>query len=424
MPQPNFKPNTIFCRDNLLILQKMNSECVDLIYADPPFNKKKKFSAPIGSSAEGAEFKDYFVMSDVKEQWIYQLQEENAQLFNLLHGIRGMSRNAYNYAYLIYMGMRIIECHRVLKPEGAMYLHCDHTMAHYLKLVLDMIFGEKNFRNEIAWCYRSPGRAVSHFPRKHDTILFYAKSAKAKFYANADEVRIPYAEATTFRVNPGGKFGARMGDAETKQRKTKGKVVESWWTDIEPIIRCPQERTGYPTQKPLKLLRRIIAASSNKGDLILDPFCGCATACVAAQMLERQWVGIDVSELAWKLVQERMKKEVPNELQDNSPTFRVDLPKPAHTHPHLRKHIYVIGSASFPGQYKVGYASDPKRRLASYQTSSPKRDYELVFSVESEFYEECEQHIHQQFNADYEWVTADADDIIAAMKAFLKQQQG
>ena len=154
MNSPNFQPNTIFCCDNLPILQKINAECIDLIYLDPPFNKKKKFSAPLGSSAEGADFLDYFVMSDVKERWILELIEDNKNLFNLLKGINSSNtRSKYNYAYLVYMAMRLIECHRVLKSNGSIYLHCDFTMSHYLKLVLDIIFGEKNFRNEIIWCY-------------------------------------------------------------------------------------------------------------------------------------------------------------------------------------------------------------------------------------------------------------------------------
>ena len=412
MTTPNFKPNTIFCRDNLLILQKMNSDCVDLIYADPPFNKKKKFSAPIGSSAEGAEFKDYFVMSDVKEQWIYQLQEENAALFNLLRGIRGMSRNAYNYAYLIYMAMRIIECYRVLKPSGSMYLHCDPTMSHYLKLVLDMIFGEKNFRNEIIWCYAGGGIPKKDFPRKHDTIFRYAKSAKFIFHR---EYRDYGAHNKT------GKRATDLGGTRKLEYNPHGTPVNNWWTDIPPIINWHKENTGYPTQKPLKLLRRIISASSNKGDLVLDPFCGCATACVGAQMLERKWVGIDVSELAWKLVQERMRKEVPVELQDNNPTFRVDVPQLTRAHPQYSKYVYVISCGAYPGKYKVGHATDPIKRLSSYQTSSLTRDYEIVFSVKTEYYAEIEARIHMDFNADHEWVTADADAIIAAIKAFLKK---
>ena len=390
----------------------MNSDCVDLIYADPPFNKKKQFTAPIGSSAEGAGFKDYFNMNDVKEHWIHQLREENMRLHGLLQGVAAMHRNQYNYAYLIYMGMRIIECHRVLKDTGSFYLHCDHTMSHYLKLVLDIIFGEKNFRNEIVWFYPSMSRAIKHFPRKHDTIFFYTKSND--YVLNADAVREPYDEKTVKRyetpvVFPGGYVA---------KKNPKGRMPYSVW-QIPPVRNVSKENTGYPTQKPLKLLRRIISASSNKGDLVLDPFCGCATACVGAQMLERKWVGIDVSELAWKLVQERMRKEVPVELQDNNPTFRVDVPQLTRAHPQYSKYVYVISCGAYPGKYKVGHATDPIKRLSSYQTSSLTRDYEIVFSVKTEYYAEIEARIHMDFNADHEWVTGDLQKIIAKIEYYL-----
>ena len=404
MRKPNFKPNTIFCSDNLPILQKINSECVDLIYADPPFNKKKKFTAPIGSSADGAEFLDYFTMSDVKERWFFELQEGNPKLHSLLAGIESISRNKYNYAYLVYMGMRLLECKRVLKPTGSIYLHCDHTMAHYLKLAMDVIFGEKNFRNEIIWCYSTGGASRKRFAMKHDTILVYGKRGRTVF----NTPRMPYTSAMSRDPKHSHKF------------HREGKVMMDWWTDIKPINPLAKERTGYPTQKPLKLLRRIIAASSNPGDLVLDPFCGCATACVAAQALQRKWVGIDVSELAWRLMRERMQKEVPDELQDDKYNFRTDAPKITAAHPNRIKHIYVISCASFPGKYKVGQAGDVQRRLASYQTSSPKRDYAIVFSQKTEFYDECERHIHQKFNAEHEWVTADADKIVAEIKKFIK----
>ena len=139
---------TIFCDDNLEILTGINSECIDLIYLDPPFNKNKTFTAPIGTSAEGASFTDIFREEDIKKDWLVTIQENYPELSRYLNGIRGVGK-PYNFAYLAYMAIRLIECHRVLKSTGSVYLHCDPTMSHYLKTVMDCVFGEDNFRNEI-----------------------------------------------------------------------------------------------------------------------------------------------------------------------------------------------------------------------------------------------------------------------------------
>ena len=410
MHEPNFKPNTIFCCDNLPILQKINAECIDLIYLDPPFNKKKKFSAPIGSSAEGAEFLDYFVMSDIKERWVLELQEDKPKLFGLLHGIKNAG-SEYNYAYLTYMAMRLIECHRVLKQNGSIYLHCDPTMSHYLKLFMDVIFGENNFRNEIVWAYRTGGVSKQWFGRKHDVILYYSKTNNATFHMEKER------SYSTDNKPPGFKGIEKFKD-EFGRWYTMAAMRDVW--EINAVGRSSKERTGYPTQKPLALLKRIIRASSNPGDLILDPFCGCATACVAAQALGRKWVGIDVAETAWQLTKERMAKEIPDELQDEKYNFRTDIPIMTHAHANQKKYVYVISSKSHPGKYKVGVATDTKRRLNSYQTSSPARDYEIVYEIETVYYAECEKYIHDKFQADHEWVEAGAEQIKSAINAFIK----
>ncbi|MXW07325.1 MAG: hypothetical protein F4X56_05885 [Gammaproteobacteria bacterium] len=144
----NVKNRTIFCKDNLEILWGLNSKCVDLIYLDPPFNKNKKFTAPTGTAAEGAEFSDIFKEDDVKDEWLRTIDEDWPELYRFLNGIKGVGK-PYNFAYLAYMAIRLMECERVLKTTGSIYLHCDPTMSHYLKTTLDCIFGEENFRNEI-----------------------------------------------------------------------------------------------------------------------------------------------------------------------------------------------------------------------------------------------------------------------------------
>jgi len=211
-------------------------------------------------------------------------------------------------AYLVMMTTRLIELHRVLKPTGSLYLHCDPTASHYLKLVLDQIFGATNFQNEIVWYYRGAGVSPKRFGRRHDTIFFYAKSSKWAFYS--DEVRTSYAEATVERfkhyignIRNGRDFG-------TQQLNPKGKHPDDVW-EISIVAPSARERLGYPTQKPLALLERIIKASSNEGDVVLDPFCGCGTALVAAQELNRRWIGIDITHLAITLMRNRLRDSFP-----------------------------------------------------------------------------------------------------------------
>ena len=190
------------------------------------------------------------------------------------------------------MGIRMLELRRILKPTGSIYLHCDHNASHYLKLIMDSVFGQQNFRNEIVWYYKGNSIAKRVFPAKHDTILFYA-TRDYVFHP----ILVPYAESTLRRYNHVDEDGKRYkisalrdGNKEKVYMK-EGKLADSVW-DI-PVVRKKKERVGYPTQKPITLLERIIKASSNSGDLVLDPFCGCATTCVAAERLQRQWIGID-----------------------------------------------------------------------------------------------------------------------------------
>ncbi|MDE2761540.1 MAG: DNA methyltransferase [Gemmatimonadota bacterium] len=206
-------------------------------------------------------------------------------------------------SYLVMMAVRLLELRRVLKPTGSLYLHCDPTANAYLRMLLDSIFGRKAFRNEIVWGYTGPGNFRRDFPRKHDTILRYVKGSDWTF--NCDAIRVPHATSSIAMVEAG-----RSSKIFGKARLAKGgKIPESHWTDIQPAYRYRGERTGYPTQKPLKLLERIIRASSNEGDMVLDPFCGCATTLVAAETLGREWAGIDLSPLAVKLVDQRLREK-------------------------------------------------------------------------------------------------------------------
>lgn len=177
--QSTLKPRTVFCYDNLPILRGINSNSIDLIYLDPPFNKGRAFHAPIGTTAEGASFHDIWSPDEVKDEWHNQINDRYPDLYKYLDAVGMIGSRSAKY-YLIYMAVRIIEMHRILKETGTIYLHCDPTASHYLKLLLDTIFGYRNFVNEIIWSYRTGGAGKKAWSRKHDVIFFYAKNEKEK----------------------------------------------------------------------------------------------------------------------------------------------------------------------------------------------------------------------------------------------------
>ena len=297
--------NSFYTNDNLYVLSGLNNESVDLIYLDPPFNTKRMFSAPVGSKAAGASFKDMWTWKDVDEYYLDSLADNFPTLARYIADV-GVIHSKAMMAYLTYMAQRIIQMHRVLKDTGSLYLHCDPTASHYLKLLLDCIFVDNGgtYRNEIVWCYTGPGSPMMRqFNRKHDIIFWYTKSNQWTF--NKDAVRLPYKNGSPHSGGFVEKDGARL----IPDEYTVGKVPETWWRDIAIVARSKSERTGYPTQKPLALLKRIVLASSNVGDVVLDPFCGCATTCVVAQRMQRKWIGIDIEKQAVKILIERLSDD-------------------------------------------------------------------------------------------------------------------
>ncbi len=348
--QSTIRNRSVFCRDNLEILRGINSNAIDLIYLDPPFNKNKDFTAPIGGTAEGASFKDIFGTEDIKDEWVGLIADEHPMLHSYLSGV-GLVGHKSNKYYLCYMAVRLIECHRILKDTGSIYYHCDPTMSHYIKIMLDCIFGEKNFRNEIVWAYTGPSGSRKNFPQKHDIILRYAKTES--FVFNADLIRIPYKSLHTDKGTKA-KIWSTEGKLQNKaireQYIKKGKIPEDFWVDIPSGGHIsPKERVNYPTQKPLALVDRIIKASTNEGDIVLDPFCGCATTCVSAEKLNRQWIGIDISKIAFDLVRFRLGKEIEGKdtlFYENKIAFRTDIPQRTDTDykPHkLNDKHYLFG---------------------------------------------------------------------------------
>ena len=283
MAESTIPNRTMFIRDNIEVLRGMNSESVDLIYLDPPFNKGRQYAAPVGSSAAGAEFKDAWTLDDMKEEWVEEIEEQNPALHHAIIAA-GFTQGESTQGYLTYMAIRLLELRRALKSTGSIYLHCDPTASHYLKALMDAIFGDDNFRNEVIWNYGLGGSSQRMYSKKHDVLLFYTKTGDYYF-------KKPLVPATSNRM----------------RGQLKG-ATDVW--AIPSINNMAKERTGYPTQKPLALLERIVGASSNPNDLVFDPFCGCATACVAAEKLGREWIGIDIAPKAYELVVDRLAREV------------------------------------------------------------------------------------------------------------------
>jgi site-specific DNA-methyltransferase (adenine-specific) len=305
--------NTLYYGDNLMILRKyIPDNSIDLIYLDPPFNSKATynilFKEPTGeeSKAQVEAFEDTWHWTEETEK-IFQEIVDNAppNIVNLMTALKDSIQKNDMMAYLTMMCIRLLELKRVLKDTGSIYLHCDPTASHYLKIVMDAIFGGKNFRNEIAWVYTRPGtKHQKQFPRTHDIILWYSKSIDWTF--NPDVIRIPYSERTLERGRYSVATSKVTKGIEKRVLPVGGKCPEDWW-HIPMIQGNAKERLGYPTQKPEALLERIINVSSNEGDVVLDPFCGCGTALVAAQRLNRKWVGIDITHLAISLMKWRLQ---------------------------------------------------------------------------------------------------------------------
>ena len=342
----------------------MNSESVHLIATDPPFNKGRDFHATPDSLAKDASFQDRWSWEDdVHEEWVQQLEDDWPKVWHVIQG----SKESYGDdmgAFLCFMSVRLLEMRRILRNDGSIYLHCDSTASHYLKTLMDAVFGHDNFRNAISW-QRNDGRGKGsqHKPkqwgRNTDTILFYAKSKAAAVQPyrklSSEEVKkdFPKTDADGRRYKTGipvfcsksmgarpnlcyewrgfrnpHPSGWRLSRKRLEEEYEKGNIVirknklerrkyedeyngaplDDFWHDVSRITEGV-ESTGYPTQKPLALYERIINASSSEGDVVLDPFCGCATTCVAAEKLKRHWVGIDIWDGAHEVTVARLMKE-------------------------------------------------------------------------------------------------------------------
>jgi len=366
--------NKLFYGDNLDVLRGFADECVDLVYLDPPFNSNAGynvlFRAADGAGADASveAFDDTWTWGPSARDALMDISSgTNRPLTVMMNAMHSAIGENPLMAYLAMMAVRLVELHRVLKPTGSLYLHCDPTASHYLKLVLDAVFGAENFRNEIIWKRTfAHGNVSRGYGDITDAIFFYSKAAgfqwnqlftkmsseKAdKVYSQADpdgrrwqsvklrnpglrpNLHYPYtaSNGVTYEPHPNGwscnierlkrydaenrlHYPAKVGGAlrlKMYEDESQGARLQTLWDDIPPISANAQERLGYPTQKPRALLERIIAASSNPGDVVLDPFCGCGTAVDAAQKLGRSWIGIDVTHIAIGMIENRMREGYP-----------------------------------------------------------------------------------------------------------------
>ena len=297
MPDRNFANRTLYHGDNLNFLRGMNSGTVNLIATDPPFNKSRDFHATPNSLAKGASFQDRWNWKDdIHDDWLDQLQKDEPEVWHVITTAKEVWGDDMG-AYLCWLGVRLLEMHRILRDDGSLYLHIDHTAHAWAKCLLDATFGRRNFRNEIVWYYKTGGVSKRWFGRKHDTLLFYSKTDKYVFNPQQERSYLSH------------KYGFSNVEIheDAKGYYTIVGARDVW--DIPALRGNQPENRSFPTQKPLALYERIIQASSNPGDLVLDPFAGCATTPVAAERLGRQWVGMDIWDGAHQIVLDRLEAE-------------------------------------------------------------------------------------------------------------------
>ena len=303
----NLSNRTLIRGDNLQAMREFPDACIDLIATDPPFNSKRDYFVPYKD--EKGEKPDVLVKA-FADTWAWGMEAEAAykelivdiggQIGDTIEGLRKFLNETPMMSYLVMMAIRIVEMHRLLKDTGSLYLHCDPYASHYLKILLDAVFGTSQFRNEIIWSYQTGGVSKRWFGRKHDVILFYAKTER--YFIDLTRVKESRTAEVVRRVKTGNANATRASDLQ--------RLPFDVWS-IQALNAMENERTGYPTQKPIELYKRIITASSNPGNVVLDPFAGCGTTAIAAEQLDRQWIGIDLTYLAIGAVKLQIEKLCP-----------------------------------------------------------------------------------------------------------------
>lgn len=332
MSTPNFANRTLYHGDNLPFLRGINSGTIHLIATDPPFNKGRDFHATPDSLAAGARFEDRWSWDrDVHQDWVDAIQDDWPAVWEVIDAANSLWPKRDMGAFLCWLGVRLLEMHRVLREDGTLYLHIDHTAHAYVKMLLDGIFGKENFRNEIVWHYGKMSNAKVNFPRNHDTILRYSKGDSVVFRPIKGDNSEYRNRFERFLTGNQVLYGTVKHLSDKLILRRVKRLRTALLRDLEdsdvlfdfdeefkaqsdvmyvPILKGnAKERTGFETQKPIALYRKLIEASSNEGDFVLDPFCGCATTLIAAERLDRQWIGMDIWERAHETVIDRLKKE-------------------------------------------------------------------------------------------------------------------
>ena len=330
-----YENRTLVRGDNLEEMRQFPDECIDLIATDPPFNSKRNYFVPYRDE-HGQEpdtlvkaFTDTWTWGEsAEEAYNHLLVEVGGQVGDTIEGLRRFLNETPMMAYLVMMAVRLVEMHRILNSTGSLYLHCDSSASHYLKIVLDAVFGNLHFQNEIVWNKNRFSRnSKRRFPRMNDIILFYSKADENTFNIQHVERKKSIVEEKGWdTVVDNGVRKLLIYEKEKVEEaeldldryemivevgEDSAPALGQVWSDINPLNSQSKERTTYPTQKPIELYKRIVAASSDTGNIVLDPFCGCGTTLMAAEELKRKWIGIDLTYLATGAVKLQIEKLFP-----------------------------------------------------------------------------------------------------------------
>jgi site-specific DNA-methyltransferase (adenine-specific) len=343
----------LFHGDNLDVLRRSVADSsVDLVYLDPPFQSGRDYDVVFERKsgkrredrARAQAFKDTWAWGHEAEASFDEVLPLGGRVAETVRALRSILGESDLLAYLSMMAPRLVELRRVLKPSGSLYLHCDPTASHYLKVLLDAVFGPGTFRNEIVWRYRRWPTKARRFQRMHDVLLFYTArpGAEHTFHTLYGYEKLADSTLKTFGTRKQrADFSSGHRKPGVEDNETQGPPLSDSW-EIGVIAAIGKERTGYPTQKPEALLERVIRASSSEGDTVLDPFCGCGTTIAVADRLKRRWIGIDVAHVAIGIVRERMRG--------------------ASFEEHVAHVAHVAHVTDGPGVKKAGHAAGAQRR--------------------------------------------------------------
>lgn len=386
-------PNQLYYGDNLDILQRhIKDESVDLVYLDPPFKSNVDYNAffeekdGTKAAAQAHAFEDTWQWDTAASRTYQETVEQGGRVSEVMRAFRLFLGTNDMLAYLTMMAPRLIELRRVMKPTACVFLHCDQTASHYLKLLMDAVFGPQNFHNEIIWHYYNKFQRgdIRMFARGHDVLLFYSKTPIFKF-ASISEMRekpiqqlVRKWDAKTKRI-----VNAKDAEGHVMYREVTERKIDDVWR-LPYIVPASKEGLGYPTQKPEALLERIISATTDEGDVVFDPFCGCGTAISVAERLHRKWIGIDITHVAIALIKSRFQTAFggnANYRVIGEPTTVQDAKVLAETDPYQFQ-WWALGLVGARGIEQKGADQGIDGRLIWHEGDN-KKTKELIISVKA-----------------------------------------